>query len=296
MDHQRIDPTELPRPIEPFLRWVGGKRLLIKRLLRYLPPDARLRSYWEPFLGAGSLFFSIRPRKAVLSDLNSHLIQCYQQIRDNPSRVASYLNAHAAENSADHYYDTRDEYNRSKSSAAQAARFIYLNKTCFNGVFRVNKNGEYNVPYGDKNNPLFPSAAKLREVSQALGTAKLKVGSFADLLANVRSDDFIYLDPPYPPLNGTSYFTHYTADRFSNEDQESLADVFRDLDNKGCVLMMTNADTELVRKLYRGFRLTPLSVTRYVTCKSTRHRVDELVITNYKPEPLGQRELGLPLD
>jgi DNA adenine methylase len=267
---------------KPFLRWVGGKRRVVTRLLDFLPPDWQRLRYLEPFLGAGSLFFTLRPARAVLADSNDHLISCYEHVRDAPRLVGAYLREHVKRDSRRHYCDTRDLYNRSGPSAAQAARFIYLNATCFNGIFRVNRKGEFNVPYGDKDNPIMPSPEGLANVSVLLKKASLKRAGYGDILAAARDSDLVYLDPPYPPLNGTSYFTHYTADRFSHADQVSLAKVVRAIDGRGVLVMMTNAATREIRDLYKRFYQYPLSVTRWVSCKAKPYKVRELVITNYR--------------
>jgi DNA adenine methylase len=264
---------------------VGGKRQLTTKLLSLLPADARERRYIEPFVGAGSLFFALRPQTAVLSDLNRHLIECYRHIRDNHKRVGNYLKGLAAANSEEHYYRVRDAYNLSSFTSAQAARFIYLNRVCFNGVFRVNRDGFFNVPFGDKPNALFPSAKELAAISQALKKTDLRSGDYLAVLKHAHRGDLVYLDPPYPPLNGTSNFTHYTADRFSFVEQERLADAVESLNQLGCRVIMTNADLPVVRRLYRGYSITAISVRRYVTCKKIRHSVGELVITNYRPSP-----------
>jgi DNA adenine methylase len=172
-----------------------------------------------------------------------------------------------------------------------------MNKTCFNGVFRVNRKGAFNVPYGDKANPIFPNRRWLEQASVALSGAQLLTAPFETALNKVEDGDFVYLDPPYPPINGTSYFTHYTADRFGEESQRRLAALVKELDLKGCLFMMTNADTELIRALYKDtrFEFTELSVTRYVTCKAKRYRIGELVITNYSPSPRTDTQTSLGL-
>lgn len=266
-----------------FLRWVGGKRLLIHRLLDYLPPDYQTKKYHEPFAGAANLFFRLAPLSANLSDLNEHLIESYKSVRDNHTTVAAYLQSHRQNNSEEYYYKVRELYNRSSFGPAQAARFIYLNRTCFNGVFRVNTSGKFNVPYGNKRNPLFPTRTELARVSAVLTRTRLFVASYENALERVNKSEFVYLDPPYPPLNGTSFFTHYTRDRFDDRDQERLAASVRDLHERGALFLMTNADLPAIRHLYRKFQLWELSVTRYVSCKGSRYKVGELVITNYKP-------------
>ena len=277
-------PSDSKAVAKPFLRWVGGKRLLVPRLLRFLPRDLNGSRYHEPFAGAANLFFSIQPARATLSDLNGHLIACYRQIRDSHEKVASYLRTHRRKNNEVYYYRIRDLYNRSSIGPAQAARFIYLNQTCFNGVFRVNTKGAFNVPYGDKPNPRFPSSEELLAISKKLRSARLSVCDYEKALARVEKSAFVYLDPPYPPLNGTAFFTHYTADRFGVENQRRLAQTVRKLHKRGVRFLMTNADLPIIRQLYAPFYFSKLSVTRYVSCKGTRHRVGEVVITNYTPE------------
>ncbi len=267
---------------KPFLRWVGGKRHLATRLVSLVPSSDSYYRYFEPFVGAGSLFFTLKPRSAVLSDLNRHLIECYRYVRGSPLLVHRYLCEHARDNSESHYYRIRGVYNESDFTAAQAARFIYLNHTSFNGVFRVNRQGAYNVPFGAKASPRFPTMQELLTVSRALSGAKIRTSDYELALEQVGRRDFVYLDPPYPPLNGTSYFTHYTPDRFSRKDQDRLASVVRELDRSRALVLMTNADTPLVRSLYKRFILRRLAVTRYVTCKAVRHRVQDLVIANYE--------------
>lgn len=265
-----------------FLRWVGGKRLLATRLIPYFPQNLNGTRYHEPFAGAANLYFAVGPQSANLSDSNKHLIACYRQIRDNYKKVATYLRKHERSNSKRYYYRVRDLYNQSRTGPAQAARFVYLNQTCFNGVFRVNTSGDFNVPYGDKPNPKFPRTEELALISAKLRTVKLFVSDYEAALNKVGKSEFVYLDPPYPPLNGTAYFTHYTTDRFSTDNQGRLAKAVRKLDKRGARFLMTNADLPMIRELYRGFKISELSVTRYVSCKGVRYRVGELVITNYK--------------
>jgi len=268
--------------IEPLLRWAGGKRFLVNRFTKFIPADLYERVYHEPFLGSGSFFFALRPNKAKLSDANEHLINCYKFVREYPELIANYLLKHKNRNSEEYYYEVRKNYNRLSFSAAQAARFIYLNRTCFNGIFRVNLEGEFNVPYGWKENPIIPDKDWLHKASAALKRVALKSLPFEKALTAASSGDFIYLDPPYPPLNNTSNFNRYTKDRFSLDDHKRLAQIVYNLDNQGCLIMMSNADIPLIRKLFWRYNVFSLPVTRYMTCKSKKHRVRELVITNYE--------------
>jgi DNA adenine methylase len=268
--------------IEPLLRWAGGKRFLVNHFTRFVPPDFDKNIYYEPFLGSGSLFFALRPRRARLSDANEHLMDCYRHVRDNPDLVANYLCRHGLRDGEKYYYKVREKYNRSGFSSAQAARFIYLNRACFNGIFRVNLKGEFNVPYGWKKAPIIPDRVWLRKASAILKKANLASAPFEKALKLTSFGDFIYLDPPYPPLNSTSNFTRYTKDRFNETDQRRLANTVHDLSTRGCLVMMSNADTPLIRELFRDYNIYSLSVTRWITCKSKKHKVNELIITNYR--------------
>ncbi len=282
---KKMLPTANTLPIKPFLRWVGGKQNLVRQLARYVPPDIHSNghTYFEPFLGAGSLFFHVRPRKATLSDANRHLIHCYRALRDHPERILRYLQTHARQTSEDYYYRVRDEFNNRLDtlSIAQATRFFYLNRACFNGIFRVNKQGQFNVPYGNKANLMIPSHQKMMEISRLLRTSKLGSFSYEGIVGRVKSGDFVYLDPPYPPLNGSSYFTHYTEDRFGSEQQSHVAETAQALSDKGCRVLVSNADTCEMRRLYSDWNTHPVKVTRFVSCKSERHYVGELIITNF---------------
>ena len=267
--------------VSPFLRWAGGKRFLVQRFARFIPLDFHERVYREPFLGSGSMFFALRPNRAKLSDSNEHLINCYKSVREKPELIARYLSQHKKRNCEEYYYEARKSYNRLRFSAAQAARFIYLNRTCFNGIFRVNRQGGFNVPYGWKEPPIVPDLDWLRRASSALKKAVLKSLPFDKALRAASFGDFIYLDPPYPPLNHTANFTRYTKDRFSLSEHRRLAEVVHDLHSKGCMVMMSNADTPFIRDLFKVYNVFSLPVTRYITCKAKKHRVSELIITNY---------------
>jgi len=266
---------------KPILRWVGGKTQILKNLLSLLPSDINRRHYIEPFLGAGALFFAIKPRSALVSDSNRHLMQMYMYVRDNPEEIAKCLAVHASRSTEEYYYQIREIYNRESPSPAQAARFIYLNKSCFNGIFRVNRSDEFNVPYGRKEPPFLPSEMDLRAVADSLRSATLKSCDFEEALEDAETSAFIYLDPPYPSLDGAVSFVRYTPSRFYSNDHIRLAKFVQNLDTKGCLVMVSNADTPLVRRLYRGFNLTSISVIRHVTCKGEMNRASELVITNY---------------
>jgi DNA adenine methylase len=264
---------------KPILRWAGGKQSLVAELLRALPESIDTLNYFEPFLGAGSLFIATRPKRARLSDLNGHLIDAYKAIRDSPEGVAELALAHAKRDSESYYYAVRTLYNQAEPSAERAAQFIYLNRACFNGVFRVNRQGAYNVPYGHKPRLLMPSALALKELATAFHTASLSVSTYQQALREASAGDFVYLDPPYPPLNGTAFFTHYTKERFGVADQEELAALASDLRARGCLVLVSNADTQTIRSLYAGWAMKAIRVARSVGHHG--RPTGELLITSY---------------
>ena len=278
-----------PVPTHTYLRWVGGKHRLVSRLRPYVPADFHMRTYHEPFLGAASLFLGLQPKRAFLSDLNESLVRSFVHVRARPNLVGRYLTEHQACDSESYYYRIREQYNASERfSCAQAARFIYLNRACYNGVFRVNRQGKFNVPYGRRTRRQFPGRSHLRRVGQALRKAVLRTLPYQVALRDTKEGDFVYLDPPYPPLNGTSLFRHYTRHRFSLADQREVARVALDLKDRGCLVMISNADIPVIRRFYDGMCMTRLRVTRSVTCKNVRHSVSELIITTYgEDEMLG---------
>jgi DNA adenine methylase len=266
---------------KPILRWAGGKQFLVPELIRALPDGFDSLKYFEPFLGAGSLFIATRPERAQLSDLNGHLIDAYRSIRDSPDAVADLALAHARRDSESYYYSVRDAYNDAGASPERAAQFVYLNRACFNGVFRVNRQGKLNVPYGHKARLLMPSTKALRELSAALKGAELSVATYQEALREASAGDFVYLDPPYPPLNGTAFFTHYTKERFGAADQDELASLANELRARGCLVLMSNADTERIRSLYSGWTMRAIRVARFVGHHG--RPTGELVITSYDP-------------
>lgn len=273
--------------VKAFLRWAGGKTRVVKHLLQCLPAE-EFGEYWEPFLGSGALFFALAPARAHLSDSNPDLIACYQQVRDRPDLVFRYLKEHLSNTSEDYYYSVRAHYNTSRvraqrTSAAQAARLIYLNRTSFNGIFRVNREGEYNVPYGFKEPPPAPGREQLRSASELLASATLSDAPYEKALAGdaPRYGDFVYLDPPYPPLTETANFTHYTPSRFSLQDHRQVCDVANELRSRGCFVMISNSAVEPIHDLYSGWHTRVLPVTRWVAADGSRRQVGDLVITSY---------------
>lgn len=279
-----MDDKSLPENAKPFLRWAGGKRRLVPFLVKHIPPDfSNNNRYYEPFLGAGSLFFRLKPFNATLSDNNKDLIECYKAVQKRPYLVAKYLRQHLLNNCEDYYYKMRKRYNNSELSIAKAALFIYLNKTCFNGIWRVNKKGEFNVPYGHRENPTLPSKDNLLNLSRALSKAKIVHNDYKQVVKYVGEGDFVYFDPPYPPLNGTSFFTHYTKEGFNKKNHVELASVVNMLNKIGCYIMVSNADTPYIRSLYEDtFNIHELEVIRWIRTDGKRYKVREINITNYE--------------
>jgi DNA adenine methylase len=268
--------------VKPFLRWAGGKSLYTYDIINNFPPKKKIRKYYEPFLGAGSIFLAFKPQRAILSDLNGHLIQTFLAIKENPTQVYNYLKGFENQDSESYFYKLRDKYNQSKPSIEQAAMFIYLNKACFNGIFRVNKQGFFNVPYGHKKNLNLPTISHLIIMAELFKTVDFLISDYKEVVVRAGHSDLIYLDPPYPPINSSSYFTHYTKERFSIEDQEELAKMANELSMRGSLVVISNADTYFIRELYKDWHLNSVERVRYITCSKVKHKVKELIITNYE--------------
>jgi DNA adenine methylase len=267
---------------KPILRWAGGKRNITKYLINLMPAD--YENYWEPFLGSGALFFAVSPKQSYLSDSNRDLIYCYKYLSQNPELIYKYLKLHIRNSSKEYYYQIRDEFNRCSFSAAQAARFIFLNRTCFNGIYRVNQSGFFNVPYGYKEPPPMPTFTEIDLASRILKNAEIMSCSFESILdnPNLSIGDFVYIDPPYPPVNGiNNSFTHYTNSRFYWEDQKKVSAFANELSNRNCKLMISNLDHYRIHELYTGWRKTTLPVTRFIAANGKRVKVSELILINY---------------
>lgn len=272
---------ELPAP-RPFLKWVGGKSQLLDQLRPLLP--RMFGRYFEPFVGGAALFFAIRPAGATLSDVNAELVDCYRAIRDDVDGVLEALEGHRYDR--DHYYEVRDVDPESLSLVERAARTIFLNKTGFNGLYRVNRAGKFNVPFGRHANPSFADEDNLRSCALALRGVELLVRDFRAVLAHASRGDFVYFDPPYVPVSDTADFTSYAAGGFSTRAQEELADVFRRLTEKGVYAMLSNSGAPLVRELYADFAIDDVYAARNVNSNAAkRGKVVEVVVRNYGEPP-----------
>jgi DNA adenine methylase len=271
----------------PFLKWAGGKRVLLPQIVPLVP--ARIDTYYEPFLGGGALFFflaaeqPLRFRRAVLGDGNAELVVCYQAIRNDVEGVIRELDKHPYEE--DHYYSVRALEPEQLSAVERAARTIYLNRTGFNGLYRVNSSGKFNVPFGRHEKLLQVCRPELlRRVSQALRGDDVEIvsGDFGAVVAGVRRGDFVYFDPPYVPLSATSKFTAYAQSGFGLADQERLAETLRTLGRREVPALLSNSDCALTRKLYRGLDPMPVDVRRSInSVASRRGPVSELLVKSF---------------
>ncbi len=271
----------------PFLKWAGGKTQLLNQFEAYFPPRDHYKKYLEPFVGSGAVFFHLQPKIAHLADSNEELINCYRQIKNHVGAVIEVLRTHKRFHSEKHYYKVRSLQFRKLDPIERAARFIYLNKTCFNGLYRVNSRGEFNVPMGSYKNPPILDEEALRVAHDALkgiGLHCMPFERFCDEFAE--KGDFVYFDPPYSPLSKTSNFTSYTKNDFGGEDQKRLRDTFEKLAKRGCFVMLSNSTSDFIRDLYKKYRETTYEVSarRVINCDATkRSPIKEFVILNYSP-------------
>jgi DNA adenine methylase len=269
------------RQVRPFLKWAGGKTRLLDALRESLPPRGFNR-YFEPFLGGGALFFHLSPPEAFLSDSNPDLINCYEVVREHPEELMNALTGFRVSESE--FYKVRAQEPEKLSPIARAARLVYLNKTCYNGLYRVNKQGRFNTPYGRYSNVTLVDAANLRAASESLRRAALFCAGYRSILEIAQKGDFVYLDPPYVPVGKFSDFKRYTKDQFYEADHEHLAEMFQRLATKGCFVLLSNSFNEKTAKLYSRFFQRVVQMPRFVNCKGHgRGEVDELLISNYRP-------------
>lgn len=268
----------------PFVKWAGGKSRLLPQLRPLLPPGVELMRHVEPFMGGAAMFFALRPKRALLCDINPALLGTYHAVRDQVDCVIPHLRRLARTHDTGTYYEMRERYNQTRtlSDAERAALFIYLNKTCFNGLHRVNRRGEFNVPVGRYAKPAILDVETLLAASAQLRGADLRCGGFELLLTAAKPGDFIYFDPPYEPVSETSSFTAYAQDGFRREDQLRLRDVFRVLDRRGCKLMLSNSDVPFIRELYRDYHVRTVCAPRAINSDASRRGpVSEVVVRNY---------------
>ncbi len=269
---------------KPIVKWAGGKTRLLDQLRSRVPSD--VRTYAEPFAGGAALFFALADdpsrtfERAVLADQNEDLVACYRAVRDDVDAVIEALAGFRHDE--DEYYRVRDEDPRTLTDAARGARLIFLNRTCFNGLWRVNRSGKFNVPFGRYTNPRIVDAEGLRAASAALARAEVLTADFADVTRSLGPGDFVYFDPPYVPVSKTASFTSYAKGGFGPDDQRRLADELARLRTAGVAAVLSNADTALTRDLYRDFAVHLVTSARAINSRASgRGPVGELVVTSW---------------
>jgi len=265
----------------PFLKWAGGKGQLLGELRSLVPP--RHGRYFEPFLGGGALFFDRLPKDGMLSDVNAEIVGCYIAVRDEVEKLIRALKRHRYD--ADHYYAVRDTNPADLSPVERAARTIFLNKTGFNGLYRVNRSGKFNVPFGRYARPLICDEDNLRACSKALALVDLRVCDFEEAALRANAGDFVYFDPPYVPVSRTATFTAYAPGGFGQDAQVRLADLFGRLAARGVHVLLSNSDVPATRKLYAGYRVETVKASRAINSNASRRGpVSEvLVMSMAKP-------------
>lgn len=275
------------RTLQPFTKWTGGKRQLLPVIKSFMPES--YHHYFEPFIGGGALFFDLAPKTAYINDFNSELINCYQQIKDNPDELVALLTQHQENNAKEYYLELRsaDRDGRidNMSPVERSARIMYMLRVDFNGLYRVNSKNQFNVPYGRYKNPKIVDVDLIMTISKYLNENNIHIlnGDFETAVQAVQARDFVYFDPPYIPLSETSAFTSYTHEGFSYEDQVRLRDTFKMLSKKGAFVMLSNSSSPLVEELYQDFNIHEVEVTRTNGAKtSSRRKISEILVTNYE--------------
>lgn len=273
---------QLQKETYPIVKWVGGKRQLMFELLKNMPKT--YNRYFEPFIGGGALFFELQPENAYISDMNEELINLYLVVRYNVEELIKDLCWH--EVSKEYFLQMRnldrEEDFKNLSEVKKASRFIYLNRTCFNGLYRVNSQGQFNVPFGNYKNPRIIDERNLRNCSELLQKTEIRCADFAEVLNHAQNGDFVYFDPPYVPLNETSSFTSYTKDGFDIDMQFKLREVCDELDSMGVMFMLSNSDTKFVNELYSNYQIKKVFASRAVNANANgRGKITEVLVRNY---------------
>ncbi|MEA2098277.1 MAG: DNA adenine methylase [Patescibacteria group bacterium] len=282
---------ENPRP---FVKWAGGKRQLLQqfREMDLYPPDdfnPKTAIYFEPFVGGGAMFFDLLPKKAIISDMNLELVMTYNVIKNDVEKLIKKLQKHKSKNCKEYFLKVRAKKIEKLSDIEIAARFIYLNKTCFNGMYRVNRNGQFNVPYANTKNPLICDEDNLRKSHKALKNTKILHQNYKKSLQKAKRGDFIYFDPPYAPISPTSSFTSYTKDGFGEKEQIELRNLFYKLHKKGCFVMLSNSNSFFINKIYKELvkkdkkiKIIKVKANRMINSKASgRGEIKEVLVINY---------------
>ena len=270
-----------PVSIKPLLKWAGGKTQLLNDILPKVPTS--YGKYIEPFLGGGALFFSVKPKESIISDSNPELINMYKQVAGNVEEVIACLENYA--NTEDMFYAVREQEWTQLSPAKAAARMIFLNKTCFNGLYRVNKSGQFNVPYGRYKNPKICDTDALRATAKILTRASILCGDYITILERYsQPGDFIFLDPPYLPVSKYSDYKRYTKEQFHEEDHVELANVVARLHRKNCHIVLTNSNHPLVHELFGAFNINVVKTKRSISCNGNYRNGEDVIITILPPK------------
>jgi len=282
----------LKRKPKPFVKWVGGKRQLLTqfRELDLYPPtgfNSGSNTYFEPFVGGGAVFFDLLPHKAELSDLNFELVTTYEVIRNRVEELIGELNSGRYQYDKTAFLKIRATQPSELSDIQIASRFIYLNRTAFNGMYRVNSKGEFNVPFGRYTNPLICDEQNLRRVAMALKKVQIKYQDYKKILDKAKCGDFVYFDPPYYPVSKTSSFTSYTSNAFLEKEQQDLRDVFLELHGRGCFVMLSNSDTPFIEGLFKLYKKDGITIHKVQAGRAInsnagkRGKILEVLVTNY---------------
>ena len=277
--------------VKPYLKWAGGKRQLLQVIKVHLPKNINTLRYFEPFIGGGALFLNCQPRRAMINDNNEELVLSYKVIKEHIDGLIEELTIHKERSNEDYYYQIREQDRDRESFATltdiqRAARLIYLNKTCYNGLYRVNAQGLFNVPYGRYTNPAICDEPVLRAIHKYLSHENVEIkilnGDFAFAVGNAGKGSFIYFDPPYHSPDNTN-FTGYQAGGFAEKEQERLRDVFIERTDAGAKCLLSNSDTPFIRKLYKSFKIISVKAKRIINSDSTgRGEVNEVLIKNWE--------------
>lgn len=272
--------------VSPVVKWVGGKRQLLQDILKHIPD--RYSTYYEPFVGGGAVLFHLQPEKIVINDINEELMSVYNVICNNVEELIEDLKKH--KNESDYFYKIR-ELDRDREKYAQlnnigrASRIIYLNKTCYNGLFRVNRQGEFNTPFGRYKNPNIVNEATLRAVNNYFNKAKvtLKCGDFEEAVKGIRKGSFVCFDPPYDPVSDSANFTGYDKGGFDKDEQIRLKKLCDKLNNRGVKFLLSNSSTEFILDLYKDYNITIVKAKRSINSKGDgRGDVNEVLVKNYE--------------
>ena len=270
------------RSLRPILKWVGGKRQLLSSIRPLVPQE--YDTYYEPFIGGGAVLFDLQPEKAVINDSNTELINVYECIRDHPADVVELLEEHATKNSSEYFYKIRSQDREPEYAARpapeRAARIIYLNKTCYNGLYRVNSAGQFNTPYGRYAHPNIVNKELIKAMSDYLqGQVTILNGDYQTALATADEHSFVYLDPPYMPISSSASFTGYTEGGFSSKEQERLKETCDDLRKRKVHFLESNSDCDDIRKLYSNYNIKIVEAKRSVNSKANkRGAIKEVLI------------------